>query len=286
MNKLKYDVFKKLINVGVTHAELSFILYMCMNQDTDGIVTGVYYKDTMIESGISHETFYNVLESLKAKGVISFVRTLSDDYDITVMGNDFSDGDYSKGYLSLRKKVFRSPSFKKLKVNEQLLIMDLLCICQSNHGKYKIGVDKYIQNYMNIFHVSSRTIRKYLRAVKKFFEVSRDQGIYTIIPKKMLKVTVEHSDEQGLHTYLIKTMARRHRIKHPTVQEITETAKLVNQYRCYAEIAGCNIWSVLQDCLESSIDIINQYKKARDKKEYSLRYKLIHKLVRQALKMA
>lgn len=286
MNKLKYDILKKLINARITHAELSFLLYLCMHQSPEGIVMGVYYKDSMAASSISHETFYNTLESLQAKGILSYVRTPNGDYDVTVVDNDFSSGNFSDGYVSLRKKIFKSPSFKKLKVNEQLLIMDLLRICQSNRGRYKIGTDKFVQSYTKMLSVSTRTFKNYLRTIKKFFDIRREQGNYTIIPKKLLNVKVEYSDEQILHTYLVKTIARRHKIKNATDEEIAETAKLINQYKGYAKIADCNIWSILQECLESSLDIINQYKKSREKKEYSLRYKLIHKLVRQTLKLA
>lgn len=78
----------------------------------------------MREGKMSAQTFYDCKKSLTEKGVISSVEG-QDDYDITLIGNDFTiyeKEDYEEGkvkYLSTTYHLFRDPYFRTLTRREQ-----------------------------------------------------------------------------------------------------------------------------------------------------------------------
>lgn len=292
MHKIKYDFLMRLYAAKLSKAELNTVLYLCIHQDNQGSVTGVHYQDVIKEISYKDskkkcpQTFYNVLRSLQEKGIISCVHNKeAGDYDVMLTGNDFSDGDYSCGYISLRKMFISRRCFKKLKANEVLLILKLLYLCQSNRGKFVIGREKFLQTYMDKLGVKKRAVERYLHMLRYYFTVRLENKKYIFVPKNFMQHNIKKSDETFYNEYIVKTMARRNRIRKMSEEEIAETAKLIHQYENIAGNSGMNIWEVFKDCLKNSLEWINQYKGIRERKEYSLRYKLIHKMIKESLQM-
>lgn len=123
MQRIKLDVFKSWFDKNLTGKEIDFLLVLSFYQDKRGITRGVYYKDMMREGKMSAQTFYDCKRSLTEKGVISSIEG-QDDYDITLIGNDFTiygKEDYEEGkvkYLSTTYHLFRDPYFRTLKPNK------------------------------------------------------------------------------------------------------------------------------------------------------------------------
>lgn len=287
MHKLKYDFLMQIYEANPTKGELNTILYLCKHQDEQGKIIGVHYRNVVKEVDFCNQSFYRIIPSLEDKGLISYVHHKdTGDYDITLNGNDFSDGDYSCGYISLRRMVFNTGKFKRLKANEMLLVLRLLYLCQSNGGRFVIGRNTFIETYMDKLGVKKRAIEKYLHVLRQYFDVRLDRKLYTFIPKNFMNRNISVSDETFHNEYVVATMARRQRIRKVSKEEVAETAKLVNQYKEYAAVARKDIWGIIQCCLVQSLEYINRDKRSRERKEYSLRYKLIHKLLRKELNMA
>lgn len=124
MQRIKLNVFKSWFDKNLTGKEIDFLLVLSFYQDKRGVTRGVYYKDMMREGKMSAQTFYDCKKSLTEKGVISSVEG-QDDYDITLIGNDFTiygKEDYEEGkvkYLSTTYHLFRDPYFRTLKPKQK-----------------------------------------------------------------------------------------------------------------------------------------------------------------------
>ena len=192
MQRIKLNVFKSWFDKNLTGKEIDFLLVLSFYQDKRGVTRGVYYKDMMREGKMSAQTFYDCKKSLTEKGVISSVEG-QDDYDITLIGNDFTiyeKEDYEEGkvkYLSTTYHLFRDPYFRTLKPKQKLLVMDLLNIQMAGRpngvNTYRIYRENFIKKYANIkqndgtkskglLDITVRTLQKYFKLLKHYFSVS------------------------------------------------------------------------------------------------------------------
>lgn len=191
MQRIKLDVFKSWFDKNLTGKEIDFLLVLSFYQDKRGITRGVYYKDMMREGKMSAQTFYDCKRSLTEKGVISSIEG-QDDYDITLIGNDFTiygKEDYEEGkvkYLSTTYHLFRDPYFRTLKPKQKLLVMDLLNIQMAGRpngvNTYRIYRKNFIKKYANIkqndeietrglLNITVRTLQKYFKLLKHYFSI-------------------------------------------------------------------------------------------------------------------
>ena len=79
------------------------------------------------------------------------------------------------------------------------------------------------------------------------------------------------------HEFFASAIVRRNKIRKYDQEELSETAKLIKQYRGIAHDAGYNIFSILEKAVRDSIP---DESKPKDRK---LSYKYVHKLVRETL---
>lgn len=206
MQRIKLNVFKSWFDKNLTGKEIDFLLVLSFYQDKRGVTRGVYYKDMMREGKMSAQTFYDCKKSLTEKGVISSVEG-QDDYDITLIGNDFTiygKEDYEEGkvkYLSTTYHLFRDPYFRTLKPKQKLLVMDLLNIQMAGRpngvNAYRIYRKNFIKKYANIkqndgtkskglLDITVRTLQKYFKLLKYYFSVSLKNGMYFFYIKKQI----------------------------------------------------------------------------------------------------
>ena len=145
MQRIKLDVFQTLFTKNLTGNEIDFILALSHMQDERGCVCGLHYKEMMAETGMSAQAFYDCKKSLQEKRVIE-VRPGNQDYDICLLGNDFTaytGQDYSEQkvkYVKTNSKLFADGNWKRLKPAQKLLAMDLYHISRASKGRtYRIG---------------------------------------------------------------------------------------------------------------------------------------------------
>ena len=120
--KIKYALLDKLNSL--TNKEVDFILYVARYQDDYGCIRGMYYRDVCKNADMCKQTFYDTLRSLQAQGIITYSR-VNQDYDITILDNDFSyPGAYHEA-ISMYPTVISSRRFHELKAKEKL------CCCIS-----------------------------------------------------------------------------------------------------------------------------------------------------------
>lgn len=271
--KLKYNILKKLKNIS--SREFDLLLLVARYQDEHGIAAGIYYKDICQETGMCKQSFYNALNKLSSRGIITYQKMTDSDYDIQILQNDFSRGeaDYKEGYIMLNRKLFRSKKFKSLKAREKYLLLELMKITHSNKGIFRIGKDKFYRKYEEELGVSMRVIRYYLHNLKEYFQVGLKRGMYTIkyIAWKFQEDSEAATDQYRNHT--ARYLLRRSGYNAANKDAVHELNILMNQYVRKAAEKRLDIRALLYQILQ----------KAREENGMAFKPKLVHMLLKECL---
>ncbi|CUX28098.1 hypothetical protein [Clostridium sp. C105KSO13] len=272
--RIKYSIIGKLANL--TNVEWDFLLYIGRYQDRMGCVEGVYYRDVMKNTGMCKQSFYNALEGLETKKIISYCKNSEIDYDIHILENEFpTQESFREGYIKLNRKIFRKIRFKQLKAKEKFLVLEFLKITHENASIYQMTKENFFTKYCKMLGVTKRMIRSYLHHLKKFFSIGIKNGKYFITYLfSVFKDDNARSQELQHLDHMVKKECQRRYIQYDQ-QTIQDTAKLIQQYR--QEVGGTKeMLLVLGTCIESSVSQLK-------KQERYLKPDYIHKLVRIAL---
>lgn len=162
MYKIKNSYIDSMIKQKTTSKEIDFLLYIASFQDEYGMVNSVYYKDVCDSIGCSVQTFYDVLESLRNKGLISYTKLNAADISVTFLDNDFSARDYSCGYLKVASKNFQDKKFRDLKAGSKLLYLYMQRFVKGRH----MLVAEFYSRFCELFGVVAKSIQRYLLELK------------------------------------------------------------------------------------------------------------------------
>lgn len=233
MQRIKLDVFQSLFNKNLTGKEIDFLIILSFYQDKRGVVQGMHYKKMMDEAGMSAQSFYDCKSSLMEKGVIQAVG-VHNDYDITLVGNDFTiynDEDYKNGrvkYLSTNCRLFRDCNFRCLKPKQKLLVMALYQIqsagAPNGVQSYRIGREKFFQKYTQLLEISRRTLQKYLKMLKLYFSIGLKEGIYyfTIHKNFTKRAETSRTEKEVAMGQILEAACRRNKVNNPDPKERKE----------------------------------------------------------------
>ena len=295
MQRIEFSLFKSFFEKDLTGNEIDFIITLSQYQNDRGEVCAMHYKEMMEQTGMVAQSFYNCKQSLQEKGVIRVTRG-ENDYDITLIGNDFSgytDEDYSTGnvrYISTNKKLFSDANWKKLKPKQKLLAMDLLNICTAGNRTYRIGREKFIEKYadgMNpdgsrregLLHVTERTLQKYLKMLKLYFYIGLKDGTYYITLRSHFAKRNTECEKDATYRRLIKASCRRDRIQEQPEKEVGGILKLLNAYN--EKLIRQFVY--IPDLFHRMLEVINiKVADTRKWKRY-LKKTLFHKLLNEAV---
>lgn len=86
-------------------------------------------------------------------------------------------------------------------------------------------------------------VRSYLHSLRAFFSVGIVKGIYYITYKRSVFNQKQGEQEKQEHEFFASAIVRRNKIRKYDQVELSETAKLIKQYRGIAHDAGYNIKS-------------------------------------------
>lgn len=163
MYKLKNSYIDNMIAAKVSKSEIAFLLYIAVGQNESGKVYSVYYKDVCEALSISIQKFYDILTSLSEKNLIRYEKENPADFVVELVGNDFSDKDFSCGYLNVASKEFRSKKFTELKAGSQLLYLYTQRLLNGKH----MGVLKFYEDFCEMFQVTRKTLQIYVQQLKE-----------------------------------------------------------------------------------------------------------------------
>lgn len=166
--KLKIAAFNNIISKHITRKEFVLLATCLRCCNSAGYAEGISYRDAI--DYMSVQCFYDCLRTLQDKHIISYTEG-KQDYNVTVNNCSFlKKEDFKEGYINLNDPIFSDEKFWELRVNEQLLLIDLYrMIAASGSGK-TIGREKFYAKYMKMFQCTSRTIKKYIHSVKRFLK--------------------------------------------------------------------------------------------------------------------
>ncbi len=262
MQKLKTEILQRMIRTGVSSLEIDFLLSIGRRQDNAGCVHGVYYKDIMDEIGCSAQHFYDILRSLDRKRIIKYQKASYYDYDITIIGNEFPEGEPIRcGYISLNKGMY-GQDFRKLRAGEKLLAMELLRRQDIQfHMAQKPSLcyipANFYDKFCSLLGVTKRVVRSYLKNLKDFFTIGEKAGYLYVTPlKRSYSVEMGAPTDQALYgEQEILTICRRNRIQPYDYGEnaVRDTAALLTQYRSRALELGFDLLETLKGCIIRSI---------------------------------
>lgn len=163
MYKLKNSYIDNMIAAKVSKSEIAFLLYIAVGQNESGKVYSVYYKDVCEALSISIQKFYDILTSLSEKSLIRYEKENPADFVVELVGNDFSNKDFSCGYLNVASKEFRSKKFTELKAGSQLLYLYTQRLLNGKH----MGVLKFYEDFCEMFQVTRKTLQIYVQQLKE-----------------------------------------------------------------------------------------------------------------------
>lgn len=288
MQRIKLELFKTFFEKNLTGNEIDFLIALTYVQDNRGVARGVFYRDMMAVTGMSTQAFYDCKRSLEIKGVIS-VQRKEQDYDITLIGNDFSgytEEDYQLGnvkYIRTNMKLFRDINWNKLKPAQKLLVMDLVNInTASSMRTYRITRKKFIEKYTELLQVTGRTLQKYMKFLKLYFYVGLKEGMYYITLRKQFSSSITRTESDEVNRHLLNTACRRNRIKEQDEKEAADILAVISRYRKEIQNSFCDVI----DIFEQMIEVMNASIPRRSKWKRRLKASLYHKLLREELGMA
>lgn len=291
MQRIELKVFKSFFQKELTGKEIDFIVALSHLQDIRGEVFGLHYKDVMQEAGMSAQSFYDCKKSLQEKGIIQ-VREGIFDYDITLIGNDFSiytGEDYQSGKVSYVKtncKMFSDRNWKKLKPAQKLLAMDLLNISKASSGRtHRIGREKFIKKYANtvnadgteqrgLLNISPRTLQKYMKMLKLYFYIGMKDGMYLITLRSHFAEEIVQNENDVTYKHVLAAACRRHRI----AGDSREAAGILNLL-CNNRDKLARAAVYIPDIFKRMLEVINQRRADKRKWKRYLKASLFNKLL-------
>ena len=238
MYKLKNTYIDRMISNKLTSKEIDFILHIAMYQDDTGRVISVYYKDVCTSIDVSNQGFYNILNSLRDKKMISYEKKHRADIQVVLIGNDFSGRNFEQGYLKVAGSDFGSKKFRELKAGAKLLY---LYMQRFTNGKHML-VQNFYEEFSRIFSIGKKCLQTWLTELKKkfllFTSVKRNKANnYEMMMKNstvlhLKKEKVPHEKPTYLHNIadfiernFSAKMPKNKRDKDKTLRDIAKLAE-------------------------------------------------------------
>ena len=267
--KIKYSLLDRLCDL--TNKEVDFLIHIAHYQDETGFIRGIYYRDVCAACGMCKQTFYVVMRSLEAKGIIK-VRKAEQDYDILILDNDFSyAGSYNEGYINVSRAVFDSEKFKRLRAKEKILMLHFMKMTHENAKSYQIRTENFYRKYTELLKVTKKALRGYLHSLKMFFSIGKKEGKYFItFLARVFKARRIESETNQYIGHRMRTSCRRNKYKNVESSVIDDMVELAKQYRPYAREQEYDIFDIISNCLERT-------------RGRNLNIKYLHRLIRVSL---
>lgn len=236
--KLKREVIDKMIENKCSKKEIDFILLIAQWQQENGVIYNVHFSNIIKELDIHQKTFYDLLDRLEKKNIITCEKCRVGYYHIAILDNDFSNGPYKDiTYININRPFLFGEQFRSFKASVKLVILNLIL-----NGLYKNKViekkysKKSLAKYANISHFNNDLINEIIDCIASFIEQNRTvfainkvkQSIYSV----KLSFTYKRRDyEKGfLQRHMYIAFLNKWRIPY-TPQDIDNLIQMDNQYK-------------------------------------------------------
>ena len=264
MYKLKNSCIDRMIDARVSKSELAFILHIAQYQDDYGIVHSVYYKDVCAAINISIQKFYDILNALTEKKIIYIEKVNSADIKVCLINNDFSDKNFTQGYINVAEKDFRRPSFVSMKAGAQLLYLFSQRFAKGKH----MLLNNFYEEFCKRFHIKHKTLQLYMQELKDkkylFISKKRNKAYHyeiTMHPSRCLdkKGIIPHEKEGyvfNIKKLIIANFGRY--LSEADESSINTVAELVTQQRA---LTYSDFPSLIVEAIKNSFKLQREEKK-------------------------
>lgn len=279
MQKLRRVVLDKMIAARLTSRQVDMMLYLSKYQDESGLIQGVYYRSVCEDTGMSIQSFYNVLKALEKMDLIQLEKNDSTDWDIMILDNDCREYNKIGQYLNTNQAMLYSHGFCSLSGGAKLLALFLLRRCGENQGGIRQKTEGFFDSLQSLMQVSKRVIKSHLKKLATFFSLGSQGEFYFVRPRKAGVEKSGKSEYQRYAEQIINMICRRNKVDKSSDQ-VTDTAGLMNQYRKSIQMDGKQPYDVLQKAVLTAVQVAGIGQK---KPERYLQPKLVHKVLRGIL---
>jgi hypothetical protein len=300
MQKIKRELYDKIINSKLSRLELHFLFYLAMRCDPDGKVSGVYYHSLCEALNCSVAKFYQLRDSLTKKGFISWTKNHSADIDLVLIGNQFEkkydrekeDYIYSN-YVDININIFHDEKFFKCKAGAIQMAMyfinrveasgavtaeNSITRNQSDENKKKAELKRKLWFLpYNDYKILSDLLNVTLRMIKRYFEELEDwisvvhdldidgkeKDIITVERAAVLRPFYQASDSN----------------KRKKVNVYPERYQYVHFVKTYCRRQG--ITYDQEEMLSDTADLIQQYRNAAREKDRNI-FSLLSRAIQNA----
>lgn len=282
MYKLKNSYIDKMVSSRLSSKEIDFLLYIALYQSESGIVESVYYKDVCNSIGISIQKFYDILNSLSNKNLITYSKVNAADVRVTVCDNDFSNESYQKGssgYLNVAQHNFSSTKFREMKAGSKLFY---LYTQRFINGKHML-LDNFYEEFCALLGVVKKSLQQYIHELREkkllFISKKRNKAYNYEISFRRSTVLFKDSFQMGREKqYYVDNIAAliRRNFKGLTQnsddKSVKDIASLAEQERAKKY---CNFISLIIDAIKMSVT--RQKQEGKDKEKLMLNAALVNK---------
>lgn len=227
MQKININIIDNLINHSCSSSEIDIILYLSRIQNEFGQIRNVYYKDVILDLGISAQTFYNSIYHLNDLEIIVVDFTNTKFWNIRINNNIYSrKNSYRKAYINTNTYNFLySRDFRELPAGAKYLVLKLLKVHRSGQS-FPIGIDK-IKEYSKVY--SNTVALKYINLIMKWFSIhkTRNDIFYITLRKDLSKSKYSEWDNMLMHK--IKMFCALFKVGY-SLKDLNDLLDLFHQY--------------------------------------------------------
>lgn len=274
--KLGFTLVERIKEMKCSKNEINFIIYVAEIQQETGTAYNVYYKDVVSSLGISTKTFYNILNNLEQKEILSYS---SDDRDgfhnITLLNNDFSQKDFNEGYININRAAFHSEEFKKLKASEKYVLFKVLKRNQDDYKNIPCSAETIAQ-YAGINRKNVKLIFKIIEDLKTLHnedelfmdcfveQRNKKRTIFhiKINPSKRInspmskKYNVPHWESTSRKFYMYEAFCKKYHL-NLSQKDILDLVQMDNQYNKYMNFFALKTKEILLQYKNNNDQLLN-----------------------------
>lgn len=259
--KISFSVLDKLITHKCSSHDINFLIYIAQFQHENGTIYNVHYKDIVDTLNINTKTYFDILNRLESKEIISIKDADKYGYrHITILNNDYTNKNYHEDtYLNINRAFFYTDEFCKMKATTKYVLFKILKRNKDNGNNIPV-TDDTIGTYAGINVKNKRLIKEIIKALKEI-EVG-EQPVFDVFSKKGSRNKVVHhfklmlekgrrkSDGSPLwekecrQAYMFKSFLKKHHIPFKD-KDVEDLIQMDNQYAALHEFYMVKVKEIL-----------------------------------------
>ena len=262
--KISSTLIHNLISHTCSKTEINLIFYIAQFQLENGFIPNIFYKEAIKQLHINPTTFYRTLYKLSCKGIIQYdIANKYGYYNITLLNNDFSNKDFSQGYININRDLFFTQDFFKMKASEKYVFLRLMLRNQDNLNEIKLS-DESIAQYAQVNSKNKRLITRIINTLKEFTSMghrvlevfTHSRATKNINFFRLLITSKRHlSETEVMQRHMFVNFCKKYNISYSNA-DIEDLIQMDNQYKSYNQLYKNIVRDILLQYKEVKCSVI------------------------------